>query len=106
MPVKPVNTLFPCKQTDSLNMVRAGKLIYRADPDGMITAADEIFEIAGQACRLAANVNDVIDPVIRYPLQCLRVDAVTRRIENDQIRSVSDLIKHFQHITRNERTVM
>ena len=55
----PVNTLFLCQQTDSLNMECRRELVYRAYLYGIISSAHKVFHITCKACRFAAYIDDV-----------------------------------------------
>ena len=62
-----------------------GKLVDADGADGLVACAEEGRQVAREALRLAGDVKDAVDTVGQDLREGLRVNAVTRRIEHNDV---------------------
>ena len=74
------------QEAHSLTMHRRTEHIDAAGLFHPITAADQNIQVAGEACRLAGNVDHAVDAIGDDLRERFRMNAVARRIQNDEIR--------------------
>ena len=71
----------------------------------MVTTLLQHLQISCQTGRFAGDVDHTLHTIIDNLSQCFWVDAISRRVQHDKIRTFFDGIQHLQHITCQELTV-
>ena len=54
---------------------------------------------------LAGNINDPVHSILKNFRQCFRMDTISRRIKDDHIRLLLDLVQHLKYIACYEFTI-
>ena len=72
----------------------------------MISVCLKYLQIARKARGLAGNVDDTRNAVLNDLWQRFRMNAVSWRVQNDQIRLFLDGIQYLQYISRDKLAVM
>ena len=81
------------------------ELIYTACFLQAVAGCEECRKVTGEACGFAGNIYNMVHTVGENFGQSLGMDAVTRRVENDHIRFLCEVIENLQHVSCNEFTV-
>ena len=88
-----------------LNSIGSGEHIDAADAYSSITGLYEYLQVAGEGGGLAADVYDLVNAVADDFRQCLGMDSIAGRIENDEVRLFFDVVQYLQDITGEEAAV-
>ena len=94
MDVVPRRCLFH-KNRHSLCPHGFAELIYAAGFLEAISCLKKCLQIAGKAGCLTGNIYNPIYSIRKDFWQCLRMDSVTRRIQNDHIRFLGQIIEEI-----------
>ena len=87
-------------------MCRSGEHVDGAGANDVIAVLLKDLQVADQAGRFAGNVDHVLDAVGDDLLEGLRVNAVTRWIQDDEIWTLLELIQFLQNVARDEGAVI
>ena len=64
------------------------------------------FEVSGEAGSFAGDVDDAVYTVGKDLRQCFRVDSVARRVKNDHIRFLGQVIEDLKNVTGDKSAVI
>ena len=81
------------------------ELVYAACLFQFVACSEECREIPGEAGGFAGDVDDVVYAVGEDFRQCLWMDAVSWRVEDDHIRFLSEVIEDFENVPGDKSAV-
>ena len=92
MDVVPRRCLFH-KNRHSLCPHRFAELVYTTGFLKTVACLKKGFEVSGEAGSFAGDVDDAVYTVGKDLRQCFRVDSVARRVKNDHVRFLGQVIE-------------